>query len=376
MKVAILHEMLVKLGWAEKVVLILLDIFKWADLFTLIYDEKKVWTVFPKYSINKQVFRLRTQKIYNIFKNQRLCLNYMASSVESLDFSSYDLVISSSSSFAHWAITKPETKFIVYYHSPSRYLWDYTNEYKKSIWWDKWFKSFILNNILLKNRAWDFIASHRNDLALVSSYHVWKRIEKYYKKDNYKVIYPPVDIDVFINYPTIERKDYYVTISALTEFKRLDISINAFNNMQDKNLIIIWTWNYEQEYKKMAKHSNIKFVWFSSLWELVKFLKEAKGFIFTCEEDFWIVPIEAMAAWLPVFALKLGWLVETVIEDLTWEFFLDKNWLDFKEKFLEFDKNIDNNKYDRDKISSYSNKFNQEIFKKSFIDIIESIIDK
>ena len=221
MKVAILHEMLVKLWGAEKVVESFLEAFPGADLFTLIYDGDKVWKVFPKNIINKQVFSLPSQKRYNLFKKQRLCLWVMALSVESLDFSEYDLVLASSSWFAHGAITKPETKFIVYYHSPSRYLWDYTNEYKNSLWLNKILR-FFLDKTLLKNRSWDYMASARVDLPIAASNHVAKRIKKYYKRDDYKVIYPSVEVEKFINYrEDIEKWDYYITIAALTEWKGL-----------------------------------------------------------------------------------------------------------------------------------------------------------
>jgi hypothetical protein len=120
----------------------------------------------------------------------------MARSVESLDFSGYDVVIASSSGFAHGAITKPETKFIVYYHSPTRYLWDWTNEYKKDIGATKGIKGFLLNSLFLKIRQWDYIASKRSDMSLANSENVKKRIEKYYRKDAF-VIYPPIETTRF-----------------------------------------------------------------------------------------------------------------------------------------------------------------------------------
>tara|TARA_Y100001960_G_scaffold332485_1_gene433147 strand:+ start:968 stop:1294 length:327 start_codon:yes stop_codon:yes gene_type:complete len=104
-----------------------------ADFFTLIYDEEKTGKIFSKNKINKQVFKLPSQKLYNITKKQRFCLPLMARSVEQLDLSTYDVVLCSSSGFSHGAITKPDTKFIVYYHSPARYMWDWTNEYKRDI---------------------------------------------------------------------------------------------------------------------------------------------------------------------------------------------------------------------------------------------------
>ena len=374
MKIAILHEMFVKLWGAEKVVESFLEAFPNADLFTLIYDESKVWSVFPKNKINKQVFSLPTQKRYNLFKKQRLCIGLMASSVESLDFSEYDIVLCSSSWFAHWAITKPETKFIVYYHSPSRYLWDYTNEYKNSLWINNWFRKifkYFLNRLLLKTRIWDYIASNRVDVPIAASINVTKRIKKYYARDDYKVIYPSVEIDKFIDFEEkIKKKDYYITIAALTEWKRLDILIKAFNEMPNKKLKIIWVWNYEQDYKNMSKSKNIEFLWYKSWNKLIKLLKEAKGFLFASNDDFWIAPVEALACNTPVFGLAKWWLLETNKKWITWDFFEDENWEDFIWQFKIFEKNIDDWIYKEKELLKHVEQFS----KKKFINEIKKIV--
>ncbi len=381
MKVAILHEMLVKFGGAEKVVESFLKIFPEADLFTLIYDEKKMWTFFPKEKINFQVFSLPTQKRFNLFKNQRLCLPLMAKSVEQLDFSEYDLVLCSSSWFAHWAITKPETKLIVYYHSPARYLWDWTNEYKKDIWFNKWIKWFLLNRLFLKLRIWDYIASNRCDIRIANSKNTQNRIKKYYKKDSV-VLYPWVDTTRFWKpspltpLPKVEGnrktlfKNYYIIISALTEFKKIDIAIDWFNKLTNYNLVVIWWWDYVDTLKKQISWDNIKLVWPKYSDELVSIVQNSNWLIFPWEEDFWIVPIEVMAAWKPVFAYNWWWLKETVIAWITWEFFDNNNWDDFVEKFEIFNKNNLNWKYKSENCKKQAEKFSMEEFEKRLRKII------
>ena len=387
MKIAILHEMLVKFWWAEKVVETFLEAFPEASLFTLIYDEKKIWKFFPKEKINNQVFRLKTQKIYNITKKQRLCLPFMALSVEQLDFSEYDIVLCSSSWFAHWAITKPETKFIVYYHSPARYMWDWTNEYKKDLKFPFFKKFFIhkLNKLLLKLRQWDYIASKRSDFSLANSKNTLSRIKKYYKKEA-KILYPPVETNRFSKKINISKtnfnilkqkfnfkeKNYYIIISALTEFKKIDVAIKAFNKLE-QDLIIIWDWDYKKELQKQVKKENIKFVWKQFWDDLVALVQNSLGLIFPWEEDFWIVPVEAMSAWKPVFALKKWWLTESVIAWTTWDFFLDKNWKDFIEKFKIFHKNNLNWVYKEENCKKQAQKFSKENFIKELKKIVEKI---
>jgi len=378
MKIAILHEMLIKLWGAEKVVENWMNIFPDADLFTLIYDEKKVWSIFNKDKINPQVFKLKTQKVYNRYNKQRLCLPHMTISVESLDFSDYDVVLCSSSWFAHWAITKPETKFIVYYHSPARYMWDWTNEYKKDLWLNSWWKRYLLkpfiNKKFLELRQWDYIASNRVDINLANSENTKKRITKYYRKDS-KVLFPPVETTRFSKSLKKEYKkdyeNYYIIISALTEFKKIEVAIKWFNKTNNSNLLIIWSWDYKESLEWMVNNKNITFCWAKYNDELVYLVQNSKWLIFPGEEDFWIVPVEVMAAWKPIFAFKWWWLLETVIEWKTWEFFNNKDWSDFVEKFNIF--NEKNNKwfYLEENCKRQAEIFSEKIFENEIIKIIK-----
>ena len=380
MKIAIVHDLLVKLGWAEKVVQKLMQMYPKADLFTLIYDEKKVGKVFPRESV-KYIPKI-TQNIFKLTKNQRFCLPFMSLWVESIDLSEYDIVIASNSAFIHGCITKPETKFIVYYHTPARYMWDRTNEYKREIWWDKWIKLFILNWMLKWLRLWDYTASARHDITLANSNNVAKRLKKYYHRDS-QIIYPNVDTQRFNKnitqkFPLIV-KEYYIIISALTEFKKIDVSIKAFNKMPEKNLIIVWDWAYKEKLEELSNldsnnnqktKQNIFFTWPKYDDELVFLLQNAKGLVFSWEEDFWIVPIEAFWAWIPVFAYKWGWLEETMIPWVTWEFFMDKSWEDFIENFEIFEQNINSKKYNPEDIKEHAKKYDESIFEEQIRNVV------
>jgi len=379
MKIALVHDLLVKLWWAEKVLEKLSKMYPEADIFTLIYDEEKVKSIFPKEKI-KYIPKI-TQNIFKLTKNQRFCLPFMSRAVESIDLSEYDVVIADNSAFVHWCITKPETKFIVYYHTPARYMRDRTNEYKNEIWWNSWIKLFILNWMLKKLRSWDFPASQRHDITIANAFNVAKRLKKYYKLDS-EVIYPNVETQRFNKEITwVYNKpfeEYYIIISAITEFKKIDLSIKAFNKMIDKNLVVVWSWNYLEKLKELAENDwyykksiqNIIFTWAKFWDELVYLLQNSKWLIFSWEEDFWIVPIEAFWAWKPVFAYRWGWLEETMIEWVTWEFFDKKDWSDFIKNFEIFDENIKSWKYDSDKIINHSKKFDEKIFEEKIRNIV------
>jgi glycosyltransferase involved in cell wall biosynthesis len=370
MKIAVLHEMLIKLWWAENVVCDILELFPEADLFTLIYDEQKVWKLFPKNRIKS--VPVITQRIYNLTHRQRLCLPFMARAVESIDFSEYDLVIASTSWFAHWCITKPETCFVVYYHSPARYLWDYTNEYKKDIWFSWGLKNILLNKFLLKARQWDYLAWQRHDVAIAASKQVQTRIAKYYRRDS-DLVYPGVYVNNFSIWETpLKERWYYLILSALTEFKKVDVAVRAFNKM-DHKLVIIWDWIH-REYLESIAGPNIEFVGYKR-WEESKELYDwARWFIMSWRDDFGIAPIEAMSAWIPVFALRQGWLVETNIDNVTWEFFDDPAWSDFVEKFEIFHNDIEDSRFDRIKIRNHALKFSKHRFISEFKETIQKYL--
>ncbi len=370
MKIAILHEMLIKRWGAEKVVESLIKIFPNADLYTLIYDKKKVWKVFPRSQIHPQCHKLLSQKIYNIFWKQRLCLPFMKKSVESLDFSGYQRVIVSSSWFAHGLITHKNTKTIIYYHAPARYMWDWTHEYRREIWLHKGIFWFFYGKILLNLRLWDYETAQKNDILLANSRTTQKRIYKYYRQTS-QILYPPIETKRFAKKipKKPEKKAYYIIISALSEFKKIDVAIRAFNNLSE-NLVIIWDGDYKNTLKSLAKE-NTHFLGAQFGDKLVSLVANSLGLIFPGEEDFWIVPIEVMAAGKPVFALKKWGLTETVIAGKTGEFFEKANGEDFIENFQKFHKNNLSWKYREDICKKQAEKYSEEVFEKKIKKIVE-----
>ena len=175
MKIALVHDFLFKLGGAERVLKVMADLFPNAPLFTLLYDEEKTGSVFPK----ERVISSSLQRYPRfLLKRPQMLLGKMPQAVESFDFSSFDLVISSSGAFSHGVITGPQTKHLCYCHSPMRYSWDYTHEYleeKKLSFPVEW----IVRKTLHRVRQWDRASADRPDKYLANSQHVQKRILKY-----------------------------------------------------------------------------------------------------------------------------------------------------------------------------------------------------
>lgn len=310
-----------------------MKIYPEADIFTLMYDEKKVGSIFPK---NRIWCNTPAQTLFSLTGKPRLSLPLMPASVKKIDLTGYDLVISSSSGFAHGVsidTTRPYATHICYCHSPARYLWDATEEVQKEIGvsLDKEKKHNliqtlkssiggpIVTNLFRRLRTWDLEASKRPNLYIANSTEVHKRIEQYYQRDSL-ILWPPVQTSQFTIGPIpISKRQYYVVTSALTPFKQVDRVIRVITKL-GVPLKIIGDGAQKQELQKIAG-KNIEFLGRVSDEEVVKVYMNARGFLMPQKEDAGIAPLEAMAAGVPVFGLAKGGLLEVNKDGITGRFF-------------------------------------------------------
>lgn len=354
MKVAIVHDFLVRYWWAEKLVQCFGEVFPDAPIYTLFYDEKKMWWFFNW----KKVITSSLQWFYNfIWWRYSLLLPLMPKAIEEFDFSEYDLVISSSSAFSHWIITDTKTKHISYVHSPMRWAWDYYFKFQEERkFWS--FIRFIFSIVIHKIRIWDFIAKDRADVILSASKLIQKRIKKFWQKDSV-VVYPFVD-DQFkpIEKPS---KDYYLVVSQLVPYKKIDQIIEAFNSLWER-LIVVWAWGEKGNLKKLAK-KNIEFVWAKYWGELLHYYQNAKAFIFSSVDDFGITPLESMACWVPVIAYAEGGVLETVIDWKTWYFYKEQTW----SSLLHCLSTVDLGKIKKEDCTKRAGEFGKERFKREIL---------
>jgi glycosyltransferase involved in cell wall biosynthesis len=217
-------------------------------------------------------------------------------------------------------------------------------------------------------RIWDRLAAERPDFYIANSQYVANRIKKYYRRDA-KVIYPGVDTQKF--QPTAKEniKDYFLYVSRLVSYKRPDLIIEAFNQTGQK-LKIIGAGPEKDKLQKMAKN-NIEFLGHISDSDMKKYYAEAKAFVFVAEEDFGIVPVEAMAAGRPVIAYSVGGQAESVIDGKTGVLFHDQTVGCLVKTLLEFD----HTKYDVSAIRAQAEKFSIQNFKKNLMEEIERVVE-
>lgn len=293
------------MGGAERVVATLASMFPEAPVYTLLYDREKVGAYFPPWRVKTS--RLQTWPAF-VRRRPKFLLPFIATAVEAWDFSEYDIVISSSSAFAHGIITSPTTRHICYCHSPARFLWDWSHEYLKE---NKitGLKKIIVGSFLRYVREWNRASAYRVDRWLANSETVARRIKKYYRADS-TVVYPPVAVEQ-IRFSTHD-EGYFLIVSQLTPYKKIDRAISVFNKLR-RRLVIVGD-GPQAQYLRTIAGPTIELLGWKSNEVVAELLANCRGFILPGEEDFGIAPVEAMAAGKPVLALRAGGALETVID--------------------------------------------------------------
>lgn len=356
--IALVHEWLTNVAGSEKVLLALTELYEKAPIYTSVYDPKKT-----KPFTNKRVISSYLQKIPLMTKKREFLVPFVPLAFEQFDLSKYGLVISNTTMGAKGVITQPQTIHISYCNTPPRYIWEpHVDPRAKN---GK--LALLRRNIIHKIRIWDRVAAERVDYFIANSKYIANRIKKYYQKES-KVIYPPVDVLDFEPAKANEIKDYYLLVGRLVNYKKCDLVVEAFNDLK-LPLKIIGQGPDEKSLKKKAR-SNIEFLGHLPFEEMKKYYREAKAFVFPAEEDFGIVPVEAMASGRPVIAYKNGGAAETVVEGITGTFFDEQT----PQCLIDVVRNFEPEKYDSKKIVDHAQKFSKERFKKEFRDFVEEIL--
>lgn len=357
MKVALVHDFLNQIGGAEKVLQVFHELFPRAPIFTITHDQQETGDFFAGWDI-------RTSFIQNIpggVSRYKWFLALFPAAIERLDLTKYDLIVSDATSYSKGVVTRPDAHHICYCHSPTRYLWSDTHNYTEELKQPGVIKQ-MLPLFLNRIRVWDRLAAERVDEFIANSKTVQMRIKKYYNRDS-TVIYPPVEAGKFSLADKIE--DYYLIVSRLRPYKRVDLAVEAFNALE-LPLKIIGTGEELDKLKNMAR-PNIEFLGPLPDAERNKYLSRCKAFIYPQEEDFGISALEAMASGRPVIAFKKGGACETVIENKTGRFFEEQTPWDLVDAVRNF--KVEN--YDAAEIRQFALNFDTKLFKERIKRYIE-----
>lgn len=340
--------------------LALCSAFPDAPIYTLFYDKDATGGVFEGRTIRTSFL----QKFPFVKKYHRNFPLLMPLAVEQFDFSDYDLVVSISASFAKGVITKPNTKHICICLTPPRFLWDDSQKFVEEFGYPFFIKAF-LPPFITYLRIWDKEASHRVDEFWGISKFIQGRIKKYYGRES-DLIYPPVDVSKFSI--GARKGDYFLMAGRLVAYKRFDLGIKAFNAL-GLPLKIVGIGPEMKRLKKMAG-DNIEFLGQVPDGQLAELYAGARAFIFPQEEDFGIVPLEAMASGCPVIAYGSGGALETVVDGVTGVFFGEQTVGALKNAVMEFEKM----KFNPAQCRTQAEKFDVSVFRKNIVDKLQKYL--
>jgi glycosyltransferase involved in cell wall biosynthesis len=362
MKVVLLHDWLTGFRGGERVLEVLCQMFPDAPLYTLIHKKGSV----PKSIENRKITTSFLNKIPGIHRHYRKFLPFfpLAASLLKIEEEA-DLVISSSHCVIKGVKIPFGAKHISYIHSPMRYLYDQYDNYfgPGSPFYQRLGMRFFKNYLT----KWDIESNKNVHVLLANSLFVQKRIERYYALPS-QVVHPFVELEDFRDARGQRAKEgFYLMVSAFAPNKKVDLAVEAFNQM-GLPLKIIGSGQKEGELKAMA-NSNIEFLGNLSREEVIDHFFRAKAFIFPGVEDFGITPLESLASGTPVIAYKVGGVLETLNEDVA-QFFETLS----VEALIEGVRHFEKKHIDSEKLYARADEFSKEVFRQNIKKVIEETL--
>ena len=307
-RIALVHDFLVDLRGADRVFLAMADIWPDAPIFTAVYDEHGTEGRFS----HRDIRTSSLQKLRPGARTFRLLLPLYPAAVESFDLSDFDLVVSSSSAWAHAVITHEQATHVCYCHNPFRYVWNERHRTLADM--PDPVSRAMLGRLLSRWRQWDWIAAQRVDRYLTNSRMAQARIRRYWGRES-TIVYPPVDTGRFA---PGEPGDYYLVLSELMRHKRIDIAVEAFNKLR-LPLVVVGDGPDERRLRRLAGPT-IRFTGRVPDDEAARLLAGSRALVVTAVEEFGLAAVEAQASGRPVLSIGAGGALETVIEGETGTF--------------------------------------------------------
>ena len=311
MRVALIHDFLLDLRGAERVFAAICDAWPEADVFTAVYDERGTEGRFAHRSPQAS-FLQRLRPTAHTF---RPLLPLYPHAIESLDLRGYDVVVSSSSAWAHGVLVDPGAVHVCYCHNPFRYAW---SEREATLAARMPFVTRPALRVLLSRwRQWDSLAAQRVDTYVANSAITAARLRRYFGREA-EVLHPPVELGRFAPGPV---GAHYLVLAELMAHKRIDVAIRAFNALR-LPLVVVGDGPEWRKLRRLAGPT-VRLTGRLTDAEVADLLRSAQALVVTAEEEFGIAAVESLASGRPVIALRAGGVLETVSEGVTGTFYDD-----------------------------------------------------
>jgi glycosyltransferase involved in cell wall biosynthesis len=302
MGVALVHDWLTGMRGGERVLERLCGLFPDAPVFTLVWNRGSVSRSIESHPIHVSFL----QRMPAAERRYRWYLPLFPRAVESFDLTGFDAVISSSHAVAKGARTPPGTFHLCYVHTPMRYVWDLEQQYFPPGRFP-WPASAYVRSACERLRRWDVATSRRAHVMVANSAHVAERIARHYGRQA-EVIHPPVDLARFA--PGDGPREHYLLAGAMAPYKRGDLAVEACRALERK-LVVVGTGQMEGALRRLAG-PRVEFRGWVAEEEMAALYRGARALLFPGEEDFGMIPVEAMASGCPVVAYGRGGVLETV----------------------------------------------------------------
>jgi len=331
MKVALVHDWLTGMRGGEKCLEVFCELFPQADLYTLVWNQTTVSKAIERMSIRVSFI----DRLPGKSEGYRRYLPLFPRAIESLDVKKFDLILSSSHCVAKGAIPGTGALHLCYCLTPMRYVWELEPVYFTPERYG-FLRRWAIGRVTRRLRAWDAKTSSRVHRFIAISHHVAARIREHYGREA-EVIYPPVDTEFYrSNGVSPKREDFYLIVSALVPYKKLEIALGAFQKLPSR-LVIIGQGTERRTLERMAP-PNVQFLgWVGD--EVVRdYYLRCRAVLFPGVEDLGIVPLEAQACGAPIIAYHAGGALETVIEGETGLFFDEQTAESLRRAIREYEK--------------------------------------
>jgi glycosyltransferase involved in cell wall biosynthesis len=360
-RVALIHDYLNQYGGAERVLEELHDIFPDAPVYTSMYAPERMSETIRQMDIRTSFM----QHLPLVTRQHQPFLLLYPLAFESFDLSDFDIVISNSSAFCKGVVTPPNTLHLCYCLTPMRWVWSYQRYVERERLGLA--ARLVLPAAISNLRSWDIATAQNVDRFLAISSTVSKRIAKYYRRQA-TVIYPPVNCRAFTPQPN-QVEDYYLIVSRLIPYKRIDLAVDAFTKLGLKLKIVGSGGRAESALRAQAGRS-VEFVGRVSDDTLRDLYARCRALVFPGEEDFGIAPLEANASGRPVVAYAAGGALDTVVDGETGVLFSPQT----PEALMDAVKRVEATHWDAWALRDHALRFDTCVFKQQFCLFVEQSI--